>query len=727
MAAPAADSTSSSIEGVSAVRRCLHLLALSGFAIAQPVMFRLQQNPAYLRLERMEFTAVCLAVAVVVFVPTAVLSLLAIVMGRTCGTRAGIKAHTASVFLLILLFLLTMNFWLVQSFQLMRFGISDLLMSLIAVPLAGAMTSVYQRRAAVRQFLEYSLLGVFLFPVNLFTNAGIQSVLWPPAPASTARALSAQKPRPVILIVFDGFCGMSLLDREHNIDAVRFPGFASLAATSSWYRNATTVHYRTGSAVPAVLSGNVPYADGAPVEATWPNNLFRFIYDTDQFDMLVLEPVTRLCPKELLEHLEKRSTVVQTKLLLSTLSRVYLKTTFPDGTPGVDSPIPHTWFGIAEVTNPQYAAKAERGCIIYPWDTYRPDQFDHFIRCLTPREKTLFAALHIVAPHDPWSLFPDGTRYLDNPGFNLFPQGAMGEIGEIWSNDERDAMLGWQRYLMQLQWVDAQIARTIDQLKDSGLWEDCLLVVTADHGMSFVPGMNRREPSDETLADIMSVPLFVKLPGQSQGETSDANVETIDVLPTILDVLQLNIDVPFDGQSIAGEFQPRLRKTMIGPEADIVTEPDFQSRFASAARMHALFGAGDEVKLSTAMQVRPELLGTRVDQFPQVSPDLKTVLLSGGDGILPGLDCVPCFFEAKMIASTSRTEVGWTQPIDIAIAVNGIIESTTRTSSDERIHDAWSAFVPPTCYSSTPFVLEIFRVLDTAGSVQLQPILIHHD
>ena len=48
------------------------------------------------------------------------------------------------------------------------------------------------------------------------------------------------------------------------------------------------------------------------------------------------------------------------------------------------------------------------------------------------------------------------------------------------------------------------------------------------------------------------MPLFVKEPGQTEGDVSDANVLTIDVLPTIADVLDIEIPFEVDGRSALG-------------------------------------------------------------------------------------------------------------------------------------------------------------------------------
>ena len=66
-----------------------------------------------------------------------------------------------------------------------------------------------------------------------------------------------------------------------------------------------------------------------------------------------------------------------------------------------------------------------------------------------------------------------------------------------------------------------------------------LVIVTADHGVSFrreVRGVTRLSLN---MADIAAVPLFVKYPGQTRGRTDRRAASVIDVLPTIADVLEI--------------------------------------------------------------------------------------------------------------------------------------------------------------------------------------------
>ena len=97
--------------------------------------------------------------------------------------------------------------------------------------------------------------------------------------------------------------------------------------------------------------------------------------------------------------------------------------------------------------------------------------------------------------------------------------------------------------------VDTLLGQLIAHLKAARLYEKSLIVVTADHGVSFRPHDNRRSITETNFADIMTVPLFVKAPFQQRGEILEHNVETIDILPTIADILDIRLPWSVDGDS----------------------------------------------------------------------------------------------------------------------------------------------------------------------------------
>ena len=88
--------------------------------------------------------------------------------------------------------------------------------------------------------------------------------------------------------------------------------------------------------------------------------------------------------------------------------------------------------------------------------------------------------------------------------------------------------------MLQVQYVDRLVGRLLDALRARGLYDDAVVVVTADHGASFVTGQPRRPANRANVGVIAPVPFFVKLPRPARAaRVDDRAVRTIDVLPTI--------------------------------------------------------------------------------------------------------------------------------------------------------------------------------------------------
>ena len=158
----------------------------------------------------------------------------------------------------------------------------------------------------------------------------------------------------------------------------------------------------------------------------------------------------------------------------------------------------------------------------------------------TDPQPTLYY-LHALLPHEPYIYLPTGQLLLDGGGMP-----ALLRSGD-WANDDWAVAQIYQRHLLQVRYVDRLVGDLVLRLKQEGLWDRALVVVTADHGVSFRAGSPYKEPDDKNVADIMSVPLFIKLPGQHAGSVSDRNVQSIDVLPTIADALDVELPWQTDG------------------------------------------------------------------------------------------------------------------------------------------------------------------------------------
>jgi arylsulfatase A-like enzyme len=83
-------------------------------------------------------------------------------------------------------------------------------------------------------------------------------------------------------------------------------------------------------------------------------------------------------------------------------------------------------------------------------------------------------------------------------------------------------------------------------------------VVTADHGIAFQAGRDARRVTRSTAPAILSVPFFLKLPGQRRGGISERFVRAVDVAPTIAAALGTRLPWRVDGLRVAARRQAAL-------------------------------------------------------------------------------------------------------------------------------------------------------------------------
>jgi len=104
----------------------------------------------------------------------------------------------------------------------------------------------------------------------------------------------------------------------------------------------------------------------------------------------------------------------------------------------------------------------------------------------------------------------------------------------------------------EIAYADSALAHFIGYLKTSGKYQNSLVVVLADHGEGL--GEHREDTHGIYLYDSTThVPLIVKLPGrESAGTSIAAQVRTVDIAPTLLDLAGAAAPAKSDGESLRG-------------------------------------------------------------------------------------------------------------------------------------------------------------------------------
>jgi sulfatase-like protein len=668
------------------VRAGVHLAALSAFALAQPLFDLLSRNAEFFAVRgSARWDIVLFALWVVIVPPLALLGV--VVLAGLAHARAATATQLVFVAGLVgLVCLGAIDTWEGPDAEL-----------LAAAAAAGVVAATLYLRARPARMLLTVLGAAPVVFVGLFLLA---------SPVSRLVLTSAPEPRltqvpadtPVVMVVFDELATVSLLNHREQIDAVRYPSFARLAEDATWYRNATTVHEWTTDAVPAALTGMWPDVDALPLYLDHPDNLFTLL--GGGYRLRVFESQTHLCPSELCDQ-AREPLADRVGSLVSDLSVVYGHVVLPDDLGSRLPPISNAWRNFRAADEPSVRLQtgpAEPGGRLVAYEN-RDVHAEQFVETIERGPQPTLYFLHILLPHHPWEFLPDGKRYETT----LSNQPGM--VHERWVGDPTFAVQAQQRYLLQLGFADRVLGDVLDRLESEGLYDDALVVVLADHGVSFRPHGERRRVHAGNLEEIAFVPLFVKAPRQRAGTIVDDHVRTIDVLPTMADILDVPVPWQTDGSS--------ARQARPGEHAEVVVftssgervtgDPDelVERRHRVLERQLSLFGEGNGPPGLFAVGPRPGLLGRRVDRLSVAQGNGATVELYGDAFYDPEAPVVPT-------RASGRLE-GVPTGQDLAVAVNGRIAATTRSVELEG-EIVFSAVLPESAFRPGANRVRVFVV-----------------
>jgi hypothetical protein len=547
----------------------LHLLVLWSFAVAQPLFDLLGKNGEFFAARgSTRWDAVGFAV-VLVFVPPAVLLGLEWIAGPLRWA-----VHLLFVAALVALFVL----------QAIRGAGGPGKLLLVGAAASGvAAALLYLRHGAARLALTVLAPAPLLFLALFLFNSDVSRL----SVASDAHAAGERPRAPVVLIAFDELPLNSLLDARGRVDAKRFPAFAQLAAGSTWFSRATTVAEGTTHAVPAILTGRFPRLDEFPTYTDHRRNLFTLLGGGTALH--VDDEETHLCPPSLCPGLEG-SFGSRAGTLAEDTSVVYLHQVLPDDLTHWVPSIANGWDNFLRDASAHHD----------------PGRVDHgFLESLRPESRPSLWYLHLMLPHSPWRYLPSGEPYGVPPAPGWGPD-------EVWDANQAAVDQSWQRHLLQLGYADRVLARLLARLKATALYDRALVVVTADHGVSFRAGEKRRPLSPANLQDIAYVPLFVKLPRQRQGREVRTLARTIDIVPTIADAVRVPMRWPIDGRSLLRQRAPGGDVILIKDKGRrfVVSTATLEARREEALRRQLrLFGSDQPLPTLFALGPDRGLLG----------------------------------------------------------------------------------------------------------------------
>lgn len=678
--------------------RLLHVFVLSAFALAQPIYDVIKRHAEFfVAHEADRLDLIVLALALSVLAPGLVAGLLWLA-GRL-HARAGTT----------LLLVAVAGFAALLALQALRIlGEIPTNVSFGVAAVTGAAAAwLYDRFAGVRQTLTVLSPVIAIFPILFLASSGVRTIMWPPGPPSGVAAQTASD-TPVVMVVFDQLPLTSLVTVDGEIDGDRFPSFAALQRDGMWFRNATTVADLTGWALPAILSGEFPHESKLPVAADHPRNLFSLLGQSHAME--VIEPITQLCPVALCGR-ERDPRWVRQTAMLADLSVVYPRIVMPAEMARDLPPLTNNWRDFA-ADNRDWRRRWVR-----QRDRDRREPPETFIDSIsaTDAQPTLYF-LHVLLPHEPYIYAADGTQITEDAALPGLNEGR-------WTADAWIATQAYGRHLLQVQYVDALLGRLVQRLNDEGLYDRALLVVTADHGVSFVPGQPFKAIENETIASIVPVPLFIKPPFSRTAVISDRNVQAIDVLPTIAEVLGITMPWTPAGTSALSDAPDLPGKTLFYNGA--------RDRRQLPGSMRALVDAAANRKF-TLFQ-RPELGGVwrqsaaparelwdrpadEATLGPRSTLRVRLAERWRNENVDPASRFVPGLIKGQVLGPR-----GATQRWPLAIAVNGTIRATTWSAASAISPPGhWSAVVAPSAFVPGTNAVDVYEIDQAQGEIRLR-------
>lgn len=527
--------------------RWADLTTLGAFAFAQPLYAVIGENPTFLVAHDLSGVRLVLFALALTFVPAAVL---------------------AAADQLVGLFPASVTQWLRLGLRGMLLGLvvgppvvaatgldGGLAMAVLAVAV-GLGVALFVRLDVMQRLVRYAAFGVPLFLVA-FLFLSPASGLLGDEDADIVQVRAAERTS-VVWLVYDQLPLAMMVDGDGELVAERFPSFARLAASSTWYPRANTVASSTNLTMTSALSGRFADGSGLPVASQVPVNLFTLLASTH--DVHGYETVTQLCPASICGDTET-SKELQPDATMGDTWVVLVRTLLPDAV--ADEFVPETndrWAsfgaeefeavvdGAGEATTLEELAEARVSLD-------DRERFETFLTEVGTSDEPALHYLHMEKPHEPLLFVPDGRIYDRCACYSVDADGR-------WPEEPAMSRQRLQRYLMQAMHVDRMIGRVLDRLEQTGRAHDTILVVMSDHGASMLPGASNRALTSDNLDEVLPVPLFVRYRGQTEAAVDMRVAQPIDLLPTILDALQITLDdEEFEGRSLLDEA---------GPDDDVV-------------------------------------------------------------------------------------------------------------------------------------------------------------
>jgi hypothetical protein len=281
-----------------------------------------------------------------------------------------------------------------------------------------------------------------------------------------------------------------------------------------------------------------------------------------------------------------------------------------------------------------------------------------------------------------------------------------------WGDSESLLITGYSRHIQQIAYVDSLLGKLREQLIESGNYDESLVIIMADHGVAYQRGQSRRNIDEGNVNEILNVPLLLKLPRQAQGEINERVVSSVDILPTILDILDADTQLEFDGSSMYSQQDP-LTVIDIPRAGELSTDSILQRTQLD----WQIENFGENTPLGKLVPKGPfhELANRSIGDLT-IGDSAGLAIASGDFMAFESVDKASGFIPALF---SEHIENAGGKKLAVAIALNGKIVTTTNTSEWQGQKNYFSVLLPSDAFVDGRNLGKAYQILGSEGKPTL--------
>ena len=182
----------------------------------------------------------------------------------------------------------------------------------------------------------------------------------------------------------------------------------------------------------------------------------------------------------------------------------------------------------------------------------------------------IFLWIDSFDPHEPWDPPREYYEKYAPPGYDgkpiIFPSMRFAEEYTLLEIQHIRA-----QYAGEVTLVDRWVGWFLDRVRELGLWENTLIILLSDHGEPLGEHGIVRKVYPWPYEELSKVVLMIRHPeGIGKGKRITSFAETVDVMPTILDFLDVKLGEKISPWSVEPKIQGTSLAPLIAGELDSV-------------------------------------------------------------------------------------------------------------------------------------------------------------